>query len=108
LSEAELSTLSSVEVWECVELYLRSLNTTPWRCAHLKHRGNFTIIFYPSHRRLGGPQSWTGSGNEENIRAPNGNRNSVVQPVAQSLRQGIQASLRRKWHVSNFQADSWK
>jgi hypothetical protein len=34
---------SSAEVKECVELYLHSSNTPPWRGAQFKHRDNFTF-----------------------------------------------------------------
>jgi hypothetical protein len=45
--EADHSTLSSAEVKECVELYLRSSNTPLWRGAHLKNQwGNFTFTFF--------------------------------------------------------------
>jgi hypothetical protein len=43
-SEADHSPPSSAEVKECVELYLHSPNTLPWRGAQLKHRGIFTLI----------------------------------------------------------------
>jgi hypothetical protein len=42
--KADHSPPSSAEVKECVELYLRSPNTPPWRCAQLKHRDNFTFM----------------------------------------------------------------
>jgi hypothetical protein len=37
---------SSVDVKECVELYLHSPNTPSWRGAQLKHRNNFTFYLY--------------------------------------------------------------
>jgi hypothetical protein len=39
-------TPSSSEVKECVELYLHSPNTPPWRGAQLKHRDNLTFYLY--------------------------------------------------------------
>jgi hypothetical protein len=42
-NEADLSLLPSVEVKECVELYLHSPSKPWWRSAQLKHRGNFTF-----------------------------------------------------------------
>jgi hypothetical protein len=39
-------TPSSAEVKKCVELYLHSPNTPPWRGAQLKYRDNFTFTFY--------------------------------------------------------------
>jgi hypothetical protein len=44
--EAHHSPPSSVEVEECVELYLHSPNTPSWRGAWLKHRNNFTFYLY--------------------------------------------------------------
>jgi hypothetical protein len=41
--EADHSLPSSAEVKERVELYLHSRNTSSWRGAELKHRGNFTF-----------------------------------------------------------------
>jgi hypothetical protein len=43
--EADNSPPSSVEVKECVELYIHSLNTPSWRGAQSKHRDNFTLYF---------------------------------------------------------------
>jgi hypothetical protein len=44
--EAHHSPLSSAEVKECVELYLHSTNTAPWRGAQLKKaQDNFTLAF---------------------------------------------------------------
>jgi hypothetical protein len=43
--EGEHSPPSSAEVKECVELYLHSSNTPPWRGAQLKHRSNYTFTF---------------------------------------------------------------
>jgi hypothetical protein len=41
--EADHSPPSSAEVKKCVELYLHSPNTPPWRGAHLKLRDNFYL-----------------------------------------------------------------
>jgi hypothetical protein len=41
--EADHSPPTSVEVKECVELYLHSPNTPSWRGVQLKHRDNFTL-----------------------------------------------------------------
>jgi hypothetical protein len=43
--EADHLPPSSAEVKECVELYLYSPNTPPWRGAQLKHGDNFTFTF---------------------------------------------------------------
>jgi hypothetical protein len=43
--EADHSPPSSAVVKECVELYLHSPNTPPWRDTQLKHRDNFTFNF---------------------------------------------------------------
>jgi hypothetical protein len=44
--EADHSPPSSVEVKECVEIYLHSPNTPSWRGAQLKHRDTFTFTFF--------------------------------------------------------------
>jgi hypothetical protein len=46
--EADHSPPSSAKVKECVQLYIHSPNTLPWRGAQLKHRDNFTFTFYLS------------------------------------------------------------
>jgi hypothetical protein len=43
--EADHSPPSSAEVKECVELYVHSPITPPWRGAQLKLRDNFTLPF---------------------------------------------------------------
>jgi hypothetical protein len=43
--EADHSPPSSAEVKVCVEPYLHSPNTPPWRGAQLKSRDNFTFTF---------------------------------------------------------------
>jgi hypothetical protein len=58
--EADHSPPSSVEVKECVELYLHSPNTPSWRGAQLKHGDafTFTIIFTLRIKdRMGGEYS---------------------------------------------------
>jgi len=45
--EADNSSPSSVEVKECIDLYLHSSNTPSWRGAQLKHRDNFTFALLP-------------------------------------------------------------
>jgi hypothetical protein len=44
--ESDYSPPSSAEVKEWVELYIHSPNTPSWIGAQLKHRDNFTFIFY--------------------------------------------------------------
>jgi hypothetical protein len=41
--EADRSPPSSAEVKECMELYLHSLNTPPWRGAQLKAQGQLYL-----------------------------------------------------------------
>jgi hypothetical protein len=36
---------SSAEVKECVQLYLHSPSTSPWRGSQLKRRDNFTLLY---------------------------------------------------------------
>jgi hypothetical protein len=45
--EADHSPPSSTEVKEQVELHLHSPNTFSWRGVQLKHRDNFTFMYYP-------------------------------------------------------------
>jgi hypothetical protein len=42
-------------------------------------------LLFPLDRRLGGPQSRFGCGDEKNIPVRNGNRTPVVQSIAQPL-----------------------
>jgi hypothetical protein len=44
--EADLSPPSSAEVKERVELYFHFPNTPLWRGAQLKHRDNFTFLYF--------------------------------------------------------------
>jgi hypothetical protein len=44
--EADQSLPSSAEVEECLELYLHSHNMASWRGAQLKHRDNFTLLYF--------------------------------------------------------------
>jgi hypothetical protein len=49
--KADHSPPSSVEVKECVELYLHSLNTPSWRGAHLKNTGTTLPLLFTLPRR---------------------------------------------------------
>jgi len=48
-----------------VELYHHFPNTPSWRGAQLKKRHRDTFYLYPLDRRLGGPQSRSGGGDDK-------------------------------------------
>jgi hypothetical protein len=56
--EADHSPPSSVEVKECVDLYLHSPNTPSWRGARLKHT-DFTFTLYEPKFHFGKSRNWT-------------------------------------------------
>jgi hypothetical protein len=57
--EADHSPPSSVKVEECVELYLHSPNTVPWRGADLKAQGQLYLYLY-LYVQYGGPVNFLG------------------------------------------------